>query len=693
MKFSTAIGTLALSTFLAAHSALAQFNPGPNPIPSGTTTGAQTLSSGTGTINSGGAISTSGSTVALSMTETSTLINNGTIQQTGTGRAIDSNSGIANLTVMNSGLISAVSTDAFRVNTNSAVSLTNSGTIRVTAGGQAIDWAAITSASSSLTNQSAGVITAVGEDAVRPGTNGLINNAGMIMATPTGTTNPSGSDGIQANGSGVVVTNTGTISGRHGITGGAPGFSITVHNDAGTIAAVNGSGINIDDLGSSATVTNAAGATIKGGVTSASTDGDGDGVDVDGVLSLTNSGDILGLGAKGVGSDGLPNNAEGVAMGGGSITNNATGRIIGSTSASDAPNGDPTRAGNGILVDDSSGGNAIAATTITNSGLIQGQSGGGIKVIGTFANTITNNAGGTIRGAGGVSLGAAIQTGNGNDTVNNSGAIIGGNGLAIDLQGGNNTLNIMGGSASVSGDISGGLGGTNAITIDPGSGNSFSYAGVISNFSSAEIKSGTVTLSGASTYTGNTTISGGKLLAQNGSGSATGSGSVAVNSGATLGGNGTIGGNVSVLNGGIISPGTSAGQLNISGNLTVMNGSRFVFELGPTSDRVTVAGSFVFTGSGQTFFDIVDLGIAAGGDYTLISFSSSSGVTSSNLSLGSTPAGFSGTLNLNSNSVTLHVDAVPEPSTVVLGVVGLAALSLFSRRKLSELLIRPTASE
>src|SRR5262249_50581329 len=105
---------------LLTASAFAQFSPGPNPI-TGIVAG-QTLSSGTGTINSGGAISISTNGVALNMTGTSNLINNGTIQTTGTGRAIDSNSGSANLTITNNGLISAASSDAFRVNTNSTVS-------------------------------------------------------------------------------------------------------------------------------------------------------------------------------------------------------------------------------------------------------------------------------------------------------------------------------------------------------------------------------------------------------------------------------------------------------------------------------------------------------------------------------------------------------------------------------------------
>ena len=487
--------------------AFAQFSPGPNPVT--TTVGAQTLSTGTGTVSSGGKISTSGSTVALAMTGTSTLMNSGTIQQTGTGRAIDSNSGVANLTVTNTGLISSVSSDAFRVNTDSVVFLTNSGTIQVTNGGQAIDWAAITSKSNRLDNLAGGLITAVGEDAVRPGTNGIVNNQGSILATPTGVAAPSGSDGIDVRTfTGIQITNSGTITGRHGIatdgTNAGPSTITVTNNSGGLISALNGSGLNIDGVSASvtATVFNQLGATFKGGVSAGATDGDGDGIDIDGVLTLTNSGDVLGLGARGA------NNAEGIAAGGGTITNNSTGRIIGSSLAADAPNGDSSRGGNGILVDDSNGGNAVAATTVTNSGLIQGKSGFGIQLIGTFANTITNNAGGTIRGAG---TGAAIQTGNGDDTVTNRGAMISDIGNAIDLQGGNDQLKIEGGAASIVGNISGGAG-TNTLTINAGTGNGFGYSGSISNFNTVQVQSGTATLSGANTYTGNTVVSGGTLI-------------------------------------------------------------------------------------------------------------------------------------------------------------------------------------
>lgn len=501
-------------TFAVASPAFAQFAPAGATI--STTVDAQTLSANTGTIDATGAISISGNGVALGLSGISELINNGTIQTTGTGRAIDSNSGIANLAVTNNGLISSVSSDAFRVNTNSSVELTNRGTIRVTAGGQAIDWAAITSASNILNNEVGGVISTVGEDAVRPGTNGVVNNAGTIQATPTGTTSPSGSDGIDVRTfSGIQVNNTGLIKGRHGIAtdgSNAGPSTITVNNNTGgNIAAINGSGLNIDGVSANVTaqVVNQQGATIKGGVLAGATSSDGDGIDVDGVLTLDNAGDILGLGARGD-----ANNAEGIAAGGGTITNTTTGRIIGSTLLADAPDGDASRAGNGILIDNSDGGNAVAATTVINSGLIEGATGSGIRMVGNFANTITNNAGGTIRGGGSaIDSGAAVQTGNGNDVITNGGAIVGSNGLAIDMQGGDNTLKIIGGAASIAGAINGGAGGNNTLVLAMGGGNSFTSTSLLSNFGTIEAQSGKATLFGASDFSNSALVMNGGALA------------------------------------------------------------------------------------------------------------------------------------------------------------------------------------
>ncbi|WP_395752167.1 beta strand repeat-containing protein [Prosthecobacter sp.] len=668
---------------------------------SSNSTTAQTLGSGsgqTGTVNSGVSLTVSGSTVAVTVTgNNATITNNGTISQTGTGRTIDLNTASVAMAITNNAgaLIQSADSDTIRGNKASdSVTVDNYGSIislNASAGGsQALDLAAITSGATTIRNYSTGLIKATAADAMRPGASGTVNNSGSIQALPivdasiTADREATGSDGIDAQtNSGVQITNNngGSISGRHGITGGAASdalnsFSITVTNNVGgTITGINGSGINIDNFSSaaassSANVTNYG--TIAGNFDSAHYDvGDGDGVDVDGITTLNNYGIIRGLSANGTGSDGQTNHPEGVSIGGGTINNYSGAEITGG-----ALDGMGIE-GHGILVDNSSSGNAFAATTINNSGLIRGTTGYAIKMIGTFDNSVTNNAGGIIRGAGdAITVGAAIQTGSGNDTLSNAGTITGDNGKAIDLQAGNDTLTITGGT--ITGDIDGGTG-TNTATISPGAGNTFSYAGSISNFSSVDISTGNVILSGSSTYTGNTTVNG-TLSVTNVTGSATGSGSVVVNSGGTLKGTGTVG-SVSLASGGVLAPGVTVGTLNINGTLDITSGSHFAFDLGSTSDLLNISGALNYTGGGSAIFDIADTGgMTYGGDYTLLNYGSASGLTLSNLSFGSTPAGFSGEFTIGANSLTLHVDAAPEPSRALLGMLGLAFVGLRRRR-------------
>ena len=484
---------LAISLLLAGVSAQA----GAGFIVSGADTAAKTLASGAGAVTATGNLSVSGSTTAVTVTGTSTIDNSGTIAQTGSGRTIRVTANNMTLDVTNKAAAHLTSNDAdtYRVDSaNVAASLDNSGEVLSTntsnTGNQAVDWNAIRTAANSVTNPATGRIEASGADAVRPGTNGVISNAGTIIAKPvTEGTSPnraaSSSDGIDTQDrSGVQVTNTGSISGRHGITGGgnATPIAITVTNEVtGSIQGVNGSSINIDGSGSFATIVNRG--AIAGQYDATRYDsGDGDGVDVDGTVHLTNYGTITGTNST------APSNPEGVSIGGGTLINHAGGTIRGNNTL-----GAAGVQGNGLLVDDSNGGNAFAATQVTNAGTIRGFQGFAVKLIGNYADTIDNQAGGTLRGAGAQ---AAVQTGGGSDQVTNAGAIVGDGGLALDLGDGDDTLTIAGGAASILGSVSGGAG-TNHLALDLGASNAFTYQGVMTGFGSASLGSGSAALAGS----------------------------------------------------------------------------------------------------------------------------------------------------------------------------------------------------
>ena len=560
--------------------------PGPNPI-DGIVTAAQTLASGTGTVSSTGNLAVSGSSVAITVIGTATIENDGMINQTGTGRGIRDNTGGLTLTMSNEAgaLLQAADADAIQMNkSDSSISLDNHGRIislNASAGGaQAIDWNAITTGTNTLHNFDSGSIEAFEADAVRPGVDGSVLNEGTIQASTNTASSSDGVDG-QTN-TGIAVSNTGDgviEGGRHGITAGAADetvvFTMSVTNGAGaTIQGDDGSGLNIDGLNANETVTVSNGGAIIGdGVT-----GDGDGVDVDGIVNLTNSGVVLSRNAF---SDTPGGASEGVTVGGGTITNYGT--IEG-----DVAEGNVNAVGRGVTlagIDTSGTPEPIyASSTITNGGLIKGETDSAIAVLGGasgFTVTIDNEAGGILEGGG--ETAATIQTGADQDTVNNAGAIVAdSSNRAVDLGDGDDTLNLTGGI--VNGDISGGTG-SNTLAIDFGSHARFTYPGVISDFASVQIKSGLVTFSGANTYAGSTTISGGALIIANDTGSATGSGLVQVDAGGTLAGTGMIAGSVTIGSGSgraSLAPGTRRGgsaTLSIGSSLTFQAGGTYVYSL------------------------------------------------------------------------------------------------------------------
>lgn len=365
--------------------------------------------------------------------------NAGTIASTGTGaraiRITGADTGNRNVEIFNraGGLITSQN-DAIQIQpaiTGGSLIVDNAGSI-VTTGtgsnnGQAVDFSNITGtgATISIINRAGGVMSSADADGIRPGRNGTVDNAGLIIGR-NGSVGASGNDGVDFQDYGGTVINRagGQIVGpRHGISGKTP---VTVTND-GTITGQLGSGINLDTVGNTTSVTNTGTiAGTAGGTT------DGDGIDIDALVSITNSGSILAVGTW---SGGLN---EAITVGGGTIVNQAGGVIRSVQRA--------------ITVDDSNLGNAFAATVIDNAGLIEGQNGEAIVITDIFADTITNT--GTINGS--------IATSGGNDVFNlYTGSTING---TVDAGAGTDTVNLLGtGTGTV-----GGLVNVEAVVVSSG---------------------------------------------------------------------------------------------------------------------------------------------------------------------------------------------------------------------------------
>lgn len=421
----------------------------------------------------------------------------------------------------------------------------------------------------------AGLQTGPGSIVVNPGT--FIGGNGGAAGTGGGGNGAAGAGGAGLIGSGLTVTNTGTIQGGAGP--GTAGNAITftggtnVLNFGGTITG------NLGVLGGTLQI-NAA----TGGSTVANTITGAGGVIQNSANTLTLSGTNTYTGGTTI-SQGTVSITNAGALGSGTAT--LSGGTLQSNIAA------PSTLVNNITFSPSTASTVsnaqTAINTLTLTGLLTVQSGSTVR-FGTAGDTGTIIFQGTTAGNTSPTLavnGGVLRAGNANLntlTTNLTSTTVA-SGATLDLAGFPATIKNLQGSGTVQQD-----GGT--LTVNAGS-----FAGVIQNGSAAlaltKATSGTLVLSGANTYTGATTISAGTLVAANATALGTTAGGTTVASGATL-----------QVQGGI----TTAEALNLTGTGTASNGA-----LENVSGANTVSGAITLGGAAR----INSTGAMAGDRLTL----------------------------------------------------------------------------
>lgn len=244
---------------------------------------------------------------------------------------------------------------------------------------------------------------------------------------------------------------------------------------------------------------------------------------------------------------------------------------------------------------------------------------------------------------------------------------------------------------------------------DQNSGGASVYSTYNSNFSFTNATGGSYNKTGAGTTTfavsftnaGSLYVQGGSLVFS--AGFTNSNGAVLVSNGASLIsstslslGTGTLSGTgtltaPSISAGGLVSPGSSPGQLNVTGDLTLLSTASSLFEIGGTTQSTTydflnVSGNATINGSlAVTFTNGFQASVLNSNVFTIVSAASLTG-TFTNAANGaqlltSNGAGFF-QVNYSGTSITLsNFTPVPEPSTYALLAAGLGVLLLASRRR------------
>jgi len=569
--------------------------------------GTANISSGTLTIQNPGSLAStgtstyniaSGAVLELSATNTQSLAlaaSTDGITITGSGRLLKSGAGTLQLN-RNAGAISIAMSAGGIIElaggltqngglggNNAANWAGNLGSLQIDGGASLDTWDAVTAVSVDALSGS-GTITRTGYGTGADGvTIGVNNGSGTFAGLIT---NAFGQNNVTKLGSGLeVFTGSNGYSGSTTITGSAGAGTLRITNSAGL--GFGGQTYLFNTGQHSATVSGSGTLDISGGIT------------VNEALSLSagsliNSGSgttsILDSGIAGITftTDTTGTTSVTGSFSGGSGSNAAVAAGISSESAPAGTNlyTQMTNAGSGYTP-----GNAPTVTLTQNAGAI----GGTVSaVVSSLALTGTNN---TIGGAGNLLINAQIS----------------------------------------------------------GAGGGFSKVG-----------SGTLTLSGSNIYSGTTTVTQGNLSVTNTAGSATGSAGVIITSAssslATLSGNGFIAGAVvtSATSASVgvahLAPGVNVsgannnfgtqGVLTLSNGLTIGNGTNLDYDLGPSSDLISVTGNLSLGSNIVLNYQSLGGSLVGNTAYDLINFSGSlsgSAALSSWIANGTGPVGTTST--------------------------------------------------
>jgi autotransporter-associated beta strand protein len=254
----------------------------------------------------------------------------------------------------------------------------------------------------------------------------------------------------------------------------------------------------------------------------------------------------------------------------------------------------------------------------------------------------------------------------------------------ISLSGG--LLNLTGTAASTIGTLhllpgTSGLGGTIASVSSTltSNANYDAQAGIVNAILAGGVGlsktgPGTVTLGMANTYTGDTLVNDGILKL---TGSVTSNVSVA--GGATLMGGGTVMGNVASVMGGKVAPGASIGMMTVTGNATLSGTLDVEYNSGDdTIDMLSVSGALDLGGGVLKFADLATTPVAL--DQPAYVFASYGSLAAGRPTVEDLPDMYTVDYEYGEANNQIALVAIPEPSMIVLLVVGGLAAAAFRRR-------------